>query len=119
MVVRTTAPYLPLSAEDVGQLRFGNPVVLIRPPYRLTFSYAGPNRQWMPTWQGGELPSAMQLTIRDGASGRALPVSTAALIRANAPAGCVKDGGRNCFGQEPAPPAAAPQDRQPQSGQRR
>jgi general secretion pathway protein J len=119
MVVRTTAPYLPLSSDDMGQIRFANPVVLIRPPYRLTFSYAGPDRRWESTWQGGELPSAIQLTIRDGASGRALPVSTAALIQTNAPAGCVKDGGRNCFGEAPAPPAATPQNRQPQSGQRR
>ena len=119
IVVRTTAPYLPLSSEDMDQLRFANPVALIRPPYRLTFSYAGPDRQWMPTWQGGELPSAIQLTIRDGASGRTLPVSTAAMIHANAPAGCVKDGGRSCFGQTSAPPAATPQNRQPQSGGQR
>jgi general secretion pathway protein J len=119
MVVRATAPYLPLSSDDIGQLRFGNPVALIRPPYRLTFSYAGPDRQWASTWQGSELPSAVQLTIRDGASGRALPVSTAAMIHANAPAGCVKDGGRSCFGEAPAAPAATPQSRQPQSTGRR
>jgi general secretion pathway protein J len=120
VVVRTTTPYLPLSAEEMGELRFANPVALIRPPFRLTFSYAGSDRQWLSTWQGSALPSAIRLTIRDSASGRTLPVSTAVVVHANAPAGCVRDGGRNCFGQSPAPVAAAPQDRQPQSaGQRR
>ncbi len=119
IVVRTTAPYVPLASEDIGQIRFGNPVALIRPPFRLIFSYAGPDRRWAPTWQGGELPSAIQLTIRDGTSGRTLPVSTVAVVHANAPAGCVKDGGRNCFGQTPAPPAATPLNRPPQSGGQR
>jgi general secretion pathway protein J len=117
IVVRTTAPYLPLSAEAMGQLRFANPVALIRPPFRLTFTYAGEDRRWSSTWQGEVLPSAIRLTIRDGISGRTLPVSTATLVHINAAASCVKDGGRVCF--PAASPAAAPQARPPQPADQR
>jgi hypothetical protein len=40
-LVRNTAPFTPL-IRDLGQVNFSDPVVLIRGPFRISFSYAGP-----------------------------------------------------------------------------
>jgi general secretion pathway protein J len=91
MTVRTHARFLPMGREGVEvQPAPANPVVLIRAPYRVTFSYAGPDRVWRPTWRGeGELPAAIRVQLRDAATDRTLSVSTAALVHANMPADCL------------------------------
>ena len=41
---------------DAGaQVRFADPTVLIRSPYRVTFAYAGPDGTWQPAWHGAAL----------------------------------------------------------------
>jgi general secretion pathway protein J len=87
-LVRDTAPFTP-AIRDLREVDFANPVVLIRAPYRISFSYAGPDRAWKDTWRGAaRLPRAVRVSVRDSASSRTLAISTSALIRAQLPARC-------------------------------
>jgi len=99
VTVRSRAPFAPLlpAASPSEQLRFGDPVVLLRAPFRLSFSYAGPDRIWKSSWhEVGKLPAAIMLTVRDAATERVLSVSTVASVHAEAPA---TDGKPNGTGQ--------------------
>jgi general secretion pathway protein J len=86
---------LPLTSSLSEQLHFGDPVVLLRRPFRLSFAYAGPDRIWKSTWRGAEkLPAMIKLTIRDAATERVLSVSTITPVHVQAPSDCVRpDGG--------------------------
>src|SRR4029453_18996643 len=67
-----------------------DPVVLLRAPYRVTFSYAGADRVWRNVWRGqGELPRAVRVLVRDAATDRTLSVSTATIVNADMPADCI------------------------------
>lgn len=113
VVVRMRAPFAPGAAGELPQ--FADPVVLLRAPYRMSFSYAGKDGVWTNEWSAADrLPTAVRLSIRDAASDRALPVSTVATIRTELPADCarVKDsevcGGAKASGVSAE--AAAPTD---------
>ena len=89
VMVRSRAPFgpLPSGSSLSEQLHVANPVVLLRPPYRLSFSYAGPDRVWRDSWhEADKLPASVMIVVRDAASERILPYSTVALIHADAPA---------------------------------
>jgi general secretion pathway protein J len=87
-LVRARAPFAP-STASADQVHFADPVVLMRAPQKLSFSYAGPDRIWKNTWIGArELPAAVRLTVRDAATERVLPISTAVLIHTQLPARC-------------------------------
>ncbi len=76
--------------------RFGDPIVLFRSPYRVSFAYADKTGVWRAIWHDeATLPSAVRLTVRDVATDRVLPISTVAVVRANLPAACAK-GGDDC-----------------------
>ena len=69
---------------------FADPVVLLHPPYRLTFSYAGADRIWHDAWhQQLELPKAIKLTVSEASTRRTLAVSTATLVHAEVPVECL------------------------------
>jgi len=69
---------------------FTDPVVLLRAPYQLSFSYAGADRNWREDWrQQVQLPKAIKLTVRDSAAQRILSISTATLIHQELPAECI------------------------------
>jgi general secretion pathway protein J len=92
-LVRTRMPFLPL--PETGKIRdltnFSDPVVLMRTPYRATFSYAGPDHIWQNSWRDADqLPIAIRVLVRDAATQRTLAVSTATVLRVNAPAQCVQ-----------------------------
>jgi general secretion pathway protein J len=89
--VRTRAPFFPIGRDGFEvQSRPADPVVLVRAPYRITFSYAGQDRVWRNVWRGqGELPRAVRVQLRDAATDRTLSVSTATLVHADMPAECV------------------------------
>lgn len=91
ITVRTRARFVPMGSDGTEvQAPPANPVVLVRAPYRVTFSYAGPDRVWKPAWRGeGALPSAIRVQLRDAATDRTLSVSTATLVHANMAANCV------------------------------
>jgi general secretion pathway protein J len=89
VTVRSRALFgpLPSGSSLSEQIHVANPVVLLQPPYRLSFSYAGPDRVWRDNWHEAEkLPASIMITLRDAASGRVLPYSTVASIHVDAPA---------------------------------
>jgi len=92
-LVRTRAPFVGL--PESGTLRdlaaFSDPVVLMRAPYRATFSYAGPDRAWRTSWHDADqLPVAIRILVRDAATQRTLAVSTATVLHVNATAACAR-----------------------------
>jgi general secretion pathway protein J len=89
VTVRSRAPFAPVpqASSLTEQIQFSDPVVLLRPPFRLSFSYAGRDRVWKSSWHDADgLPAAVMLTVRDAATERVLSVSTVASIHAEAPA---------------------------------
>jgi general secretion pathway protein J len=89
-LLRRTAPFAPFTGNG-AQLNFANPVVMVRAPYRVTFSYAGPDRVWRDTWRGAaQLPSAIRIRVRDAATFITLAESTATVVHAEVPARCAQ-----------------------------
>lgn len=90
-LVRSTAP-LPTGSNqspDIRSLEFASPVVVMRPPYRVSFAYSGADRVWRDSWRGqAELPGAVRIKVRDDATSRLLTVTTTAFIHAELPARC-------------------------------
>ena len=82
--------FVPMDAN--AQVRFADPVVLIRSPYRVMFAYAGADDTWQPTWRNAaELPKRVRITVRDGVTQQRLAVSTAALVHIDTPAECARE----------------------------
>ncbi|MEA2865589.1 MAG: ral secretion pathway protein [Bradyrhizobium sp.] len=100
---RTRFTPLPPASSLSEQMHFGDPVVLLRAPFRLSFAYAGQDRIWKSTWRGSDkLPAIIRLTIRDAATERVLSVSTVAPVHVQVPSDCARpDGG--CDGKSGAP----------------
>jgi general secretion pathway protein J len=88
-MVRMRAPYFPVPADGLGQVKFGDLVVLVRAPFRVSFAYAGADRVWRDSWRADLLPSAVRVTLRDAATAQMLAVSTAALVHVDASVDCV------------------------------
>jgi general secretion pathway protein J len=88
VLVRTRAPFMP--SVDRSRLSFNDPVVLMRPPYRLSFSYAGSDRNWREEWRDQfQLPNTIKLTARDAVTQRTLSISSAAIVHAQVPVDCI------------------------------
>ena len=88
-LVRERAPFAPMPRD--AQIRFADQVVLIRAPFRVTFSYAGPDQVWQPNWRDQkQLPEKIRIAVRDGATGEVLGVSSAAIVHADAWAECAR-----------------------------
>jgi general secretion pathway protein J len=107
VAARSSAPFhpSPLGSSLSEQLHFGEPVLLLRAPYRLSFAYAGQDRVWKGSWHDSDkLPSAIRLTVRDAASERILSISTVTPIHVQSPAqgDCAQPDG-NCDGKPGAP----------------
>jgi general secretion pathway protein J len=95
-LVRWTAPFVPKAGNPIGG-SFSDPVVIMRAPYPIAFSYAGPDRAWRQAWQGKpQLPRAVRVEV-PGTSGRLL-VSTSTVVRAELPAMCTQPNASNCPG---------------------
>src|SRR3954462_10697796 len=63
-LVRERAPFPPMAAD--AQIRFTYQVVLIRSPFRVSFSYAGPDQVWQREWRGQkQLPAMVRISVRD------------------------------------------------------
>jgi general secretion pathway protein J len=105
-LVRWTAPFVPKGGNpfDGG---FSDPVVVMRTPYPIAFSYAGPDRAWREVWRGKlQLPRTIRVEV-PGSTGRLL-VSTSAVVRAELPALCAQATATpgDCLGGKNAPNAA-------------
>lgn len=114
---RTSFRPLPPEASLSDQLHFGEPVVLLRAPYRLSFAYAGEDHAWKSSWLDSDrLPAKIRLTVRDASSGRVLTISTVTSIHVQSsaqgdckqPDGKCDDGGAGQNAQQ-APPAGSQQ----------
>jgi general secretion pathway protein J len=98
-MVRSRMRYVPLPPDGpvATHLRFTDPVVLLRLPYRVAFAYAGADRRWQSAWRdAAKLPRAVRITVRDAATDQTLAVSTAALVRVALPADCIAVGNLAC-----------------------
>lgn len=87
--VRSRTPFRPLlpGSSLSEQIHFGEPVLLLRAPFRLSFAYAGADRVWQSDWHNSDkLPAAIKLTVRDAASERVLSISTVATVHVQSPA---------------------------------
>ena len=88
-LVRERAPFAPMARD--AQIRFADQVVLVRAPFRVTFSYAGPDQVWQPEWKGQlQLPEKIRIAVRDGATGQVLGMSSASIVHADAWAECAR-----------------------------
>ena len=106
-LVRSTMHFAPFdpNAPLAAQLKFTNPVVMLRTPYQVSFAYAGSDGVWKDAWQNeGQLPVAVRLSVRDAATQQALSISTTALIHVELPACAVAKGKSDCFGQQQGQP---------------
>ncbi len=87
LLVRTRARFAP-TGPDAGINHLPpmrDPVLLLRAPYRVTFSYAGEDRKWKGSWHDmARLPRTIRLTVRDTASQQIQPASTAVTIHVDA-----------------------------------
>jgi general secretion pathway protein J len=86
-MVRTRARFAPTgpAGAPAKPIAFGDPVTLIRAPFHISFSYAGPDRVWLPSWKGREqLPEAVRISVRDTVANRVLAASTVARVRVTA-----------------------------------
>jgi general secretion pathway protein J len=102
VLVRARVPFVPVTAQDIdaGDLEFTNPIVLVRPPFHVSFAFAGSDRIWQETWHDVvQLPNAVRVTVRNAMTDQILPVSTATLLNVNAPAECARGTGTSCGGQ--------------------
>jgi general secretion pathway protein J len=122
-LVRSRAPFAPFGLGDVSanQLNFTDPVVLLRAPFRVSFSYSPGDGSWLDNWQDvGQLPSVVRFLLRDQTSGRTLAVSTATVVHVELPADCAGAGSQACGSPSsagaaakanaPPPPAASAPD---------
>jgi general secretion pathway protein J len=116
VTVRTRAPFRPVppGMSPFEQISVSDPVVLLRPPLRMSFAYAGPDRIFHDDWRDmDKLPATIMVTVRDAATDRVLSVSTVATVHVNAPPRGRKSGDDKDDGKDPTkdgdkPPAAAP-----------
>jgi general secretion pathway protein J len=95
VTLRSRAAFAPLPPGITlsEQFHVSDTVVLLRPPLRMSFSYAGADRIFHDEWHDMDtLPTSIMLTVRDAASERVLSVSTVAPVHVNAPARSGKSG---------------------------
>jgi len=110
-LLRTRSPFAPFGLGEVSadQLNFTDPVVLLRAPFRVSFSYSPGDGSWSDTWRNvGQLPSVVRFLVRDSTTGRTLAVSSAAIVHVELPADCASGTSQACGSQSsPAAGGAA------------
>ncbi len=107
VTVRSRMPFHPLPPDSASdQLHFGEPVLLLRAPYRLFFAYAGEDRQWQGSWRDSDkLPAKIRLTVRDTSNARAISTVASIHVQSLAQGDC-KQGDGKCDGSTGAPAAS-------------
>jgi general secretion pathway protein J len=109
--IRSRTAFRPslVGSSPLQQVQFGEPVLLLRSPYRLSFAYAGQDRLWKSDWhEADKLPAAIRLTVRDVSSQRVLSISTVTPVHVQSAAqgDCAQPNGK-CDGK-PADPNGPP-----------
>src|SRR5262249_327686 len=86
--------------------KFADPVVLLRAPFRVSFSYSPGDGSWSDRWQdAAQLPAAVRFLVRDATTGRTLAISSAVIVHVELPAECADP---PACGSQSAPAANAP-----------
>jgi general secretion pathway protein J len=110
-MVRMRTRFVPFGSGDVSatQLPFADPVVLLRVPFRVSFSYSSGDGSWQDTWrQSSQLPAAVRFLVRDTTTGRTLAISSATMVHVNLQAGCPSAGAPSPSSGSPASSGGAP-----------
>jgi general secretion pathway protein J len=100
-LLRMRTPFVPFGDGEVSasQLKFTDPVVLLRAPFRVTFSYSSGDGSWVDTWQNADrIPAAVRFLVRDATTGRTLAISSATMVHVELPASCVGATSQSCPG---------------------
>lgn len=87
-LVRTRAPFVLLPAGDsqADLVRFGDPVMLLRAPFRIAFAYADVDGKWIKRWRGsGELPASVRFDVSDVERGTVMSSATRIHVEMRAP----------------------------------
>jgi general secretion pathway protein J len=108
-LVRARTAFAPFGLGEVAadQLKFTDPVVLLRAPFRVSFSYSSGDGSWSDTWHNaGQLPSVVRFLVRDLTTGRTLAVSSAAMVHVELPADCAGGTSQACGSQSANAPGA-------------
>jgi len=117
-LVRTRTPFAPFGLGEVSasQLNFTDPVVLLRAPFRVSFSYSAGDGSWSDTWQAAapQLPSVVRFMVRDATTGRTLAISSATMVHVEVPAECAEGQSPICGAQ--SEPAANDPNKQADTG---
>ena len=116
--VRSRTTFRPMPPEQTpDQLRFGEPVLLLRAPYQLSFAYAGDGQAWRNAWQDSEkLPTRIRLTVRDSSNARAISTVTSIHVQSLAQGDC-KDATGKCDDNAPTPGQSGQQANSPGASQ--
>jgi general secretion pathway protein J len=109
LLLRSRARFAPspVGALPLDYLHLTDPVVLLGPPFRLSFAYADRDLVWKPVWRDAErLPAAVRVTVHNAAPGGGSSMSSVVAIHVDAPAkGCIQ-GDKDCAagdaGRKPA-----------------
>jgi general secretion pathway protein J len=109
LLLRSRARFAPspVGASPSEYLHLSDPVVLLGPPFRLTFAYADRDLVWKPVWRdAARLPAAIRVTVRDAALGGETTMSSVVAIHVNAPAKGCADSEKDCAAEKTEQPAA-------------
>jgi general secretion pathway protein J len=110
-LVRTRTAFAPFGLGEVAadQMKFADPVVLLRAPFRVSFSYSSGDGSWSDTWHNSsQLPSVVRFLVSDLTTGRTLAVSSATMVHVELPADCAGGTSQACGSQAAAADANAP-----------
>jgi len=106
LLLRSRARFAPspVGASPWDYLHLSDPVVLLGPPFRLSFAYADRDLVWQPVWRDADrLPAAVRVTLHNAALGGASTMSSVIPIHVDVPAkGCI-EGEKDCVAAEQAP----------------
>jgi general secretion pathway protein J len=84
LLIRSHARFVPGPTENFV---FSDPVVLLRAPFGVSFSFAGTDRVWKTAWHESDaLPQAVLITMRNAATGEPIGISRAIPIHLSASA---------------------------------
>jgi general secretion pathway protein J len=89
-LMRARAPFRPIGA-GADAFEFSDEIALISESLKISFAFAGRDRTWRETWRDSQLlPTAVRVSVHDGATNALLAVSTATLLHVTSPAECVR-----------------------------
>ncbi|XUM21730.1 PulJ/GspJ family protein [Bradyrhizobium oligotrophicum S58] len=94
---------VPVGQPVTEHFRFGDPVVLLSAPFRMSFAYADRTMAWTPEWRDAtKLPFAVRMTVYDDSRGGSAVLVSAVRVQVDAPGGGFADTGAGGTANQPA-----------------